>query len=163
MSVPACLLGLLDKAKAYRLLQENHPQAVEDVDYINYGEKPPVMDFEDYEIRIQEAFRFDAEDTLIFRLNLHNKSDADIYYQPESFAVRVGERLYHSSISDASGIMPAQSESPAYFAITGTPTGGRNDISLKNEFTVLLTRIDDGADARADDSRGPEETSGFSK
>ncbi len=27
---------------------------------------------------------------------------------------------------------------PAYFAVTGTPNGGRNDISLKNDFIVIL-------------------------
>jgi hypothetical protein len=54
----------------------------------------------------------------------------------------VGERLYSQSISDASGVMPPESDSPAYFAVTGTPDGGRNDISIKNEFTVLLARLD---------------------
>jgi hypothetical protein len=38
--------------------------------------------------------------------------------------------------------MPPKSDSPAYFAVTGTPDGGRNDISIKNEFTVLLARLD---------------------
>jgi len=56
--------------------------------------------------------------------------------------LRVGERLYSQSISDASGVMPPKSDSPAYFAITGTPSGGRNDISTKNDFIVLLQTLD---------------------
>jgi hypothetical protein len=31
---------------------------------------------------------------------------------------------------------------PAYFAVTGTPNGGRNELSTKNEFTVLLARVE---------------------
>jgi hypothetical protein len=32
-------------------------------------------------------------------------------------------------------------------AVTGTPEGGRNDLSLKNEFTILLDRLDPPAEA----------------
>ena len=34
--------------------------------------------------------------------------------------------------------MPPHAEAPAYFAVTGTPDGGRNDISIKNDFYVIL-------------------------
>ena len=33
---PGTLVGLLDKAKAYRVLKENHPEAVEQIDYASY-------------------------------------------------------------------------------------------------------------------------------
>jgi hypothetical protein len=137
---PGTLVGLLDKAKAYRVLKNDHPEAVEQVDYASYEAQPRVIDYNDFEIRLEEAFRFDPQDTLVFRLVLHNKTDKEIAYKPEGFSLRVGERLYFQSISDASGVMPPSSETPAYFAVTGTPNGGRNDISIKNEFTVLLTR-----------------------
>jgi hypothetical protein len=57
----------------------------------------------------------------------------------------VGDRTYPQSISDASGTIPPMGEAPAYFAVTGTPNGGRNDLSLKNDFTVLLDRIETNA------------------
>ena len=139
---PAVLVGLLDKAKAYPLLKQHHPDSVAHVDYVNYSEKPRIMDYGEFEVRIEEVFRFDPQDTLVFRLSLRNKTNSEILYKPQQFAVRVGERVYFQSISDASGIMPPNADSPAYFAITGTPTGGRNDISIKNDFVVLLTRLD---------------------
>ena len=138
---PGTLVGLLDKAKAYRVLKDNHPEAVEQIDYASYEAQPHFMDYKDFEIRLEEAFRFDPQDTLIFRVVLHNKTDKEILYKPEGFSLRVGERLYFQSISDANGVMPPNSETPAYFAVTGTTDGGRNDISIKNEFTVLLTRV----------------------
>lgn len=139
---PGMLVGMLDKAKAYPLLKASYPEAVEQVDYVTYGDKPPVMDYNDFEIRLEEVFRFDPQDTLVFRVVLRNKTDKEILYSTQGFSLRVGERLYSQSISDASGVMPPKSDSPAYFAITGTPSGGRNDISVKNDFIVLLATLD---------------------
>ena len=138
---PTQLLALLDKAKAFPLLKKQHPDAVADAQARTFGDKPEVTDFDDYEIRIEEVFRFNPEDTLVFHITLRNKSDREIRYLPQSFCVRTGNRLYYQSISDAPGVLPANSASTVYFAITGTPDGGRNDLSLKNDFSVLVSRL----------------------
>lgn len=135
---PNRLLGLLDTAEAYPALREQHPEAVQGVEYASYTAESRVMDYRDYEIRLEEAFRFDAADTLIFRVTLRNKTDRELQYRADGFSVRAGERVYSQSISDANGVMPAKSDSLAYFAITGTPSGGRNDLSLKNDFIVRI-------------------------
>jgi hypothetical protein len=137
---PARLLALLDKAKAFQLLKKQHAEAVADAEARTFGDEPQVTDLNDYEIRVEEVFRFNAEDTLVFHVTLRNKSDNEIRYLPESFVVRVGNRLYYQSISDAPGVLPPCAASTVYFAVTGTPDGGRNELSLKNEFTVLVTR-----------------------
>ena len=62
-------------------------------------------------------------------------------YQPDSFALRAGNRLYPQSISDADGTVPPKGQSIVYFAVTGTPDGARNNLSLKNQFTVLVARL----------------------
>lgn len=159
---PGSLVGLLDKAKAYPVLKASHPEAVEQVDYVTYVAKPRVMDYNDFEVRLEEVFRFDPQDTLVFRIVLRNKTDKEIRYQPQGFSLRVGERLYSQSISDASGVMPPKSDTPAYFAITGTPTGGRNDVSTKNEFTVIVSTVD-AASAKAVQSVPREFRGGFAK
>jgi hypothetical protein len=138
---PLKLLALLDKAKAFPLLKVQQPESVADVDFTTYDGRPLVSDFDDYEIQIEEAFRFNAEDTLVFRITITNKTDAPLFYQPDSFALRAGNRLYSQSISDADGTVPPQGQSIVYFAVTGTPDGGRNNLSLRNAFTVLVTRI----------------------
>jgi hypothetical protein len=137
---PTRLLALLDKAKAFQLLKKQQPEAVADAAARTFGDGPQVTDFNDYEIRVEEVFRFNVEDTLVFHVTLRNKSDNEIRYLPESFVVRVGNRLYYQSISDAPGVLPPCAASTVYFAITGTPDGGRNELSLKNEFSVLVTR-----------------------
>ena len=138
---PTRLLALLDKAKAFPLPKKQQPEAVAGAEARTFGDKPQVTDFNDYEIHIEEVFRFNPEDTLVFHVTLRNKYAEEIRYLPESFRVRVGNRLYHQSISDAPGVLPPNASSTVYFAITGTPDGGRNELSLKNEFNVLVSRL----------------------
>ena len=138
---PLKLLALLDKAKAFPLLKAQQPESVADVGFTTYASKPLISDFNDYEIQIEETFRFNAEDTLVFRVGITNKVDAPLIYQPDSFSLRAGNRLYPQSISDADGTVPPKGGSIVYFAVTGTPDGGRNNLSLKNQFTVQVTRL----------------------
>jgi hypothetical protein len=138
---PLKLLALLDKAKAFPLLKVQQPESVADVDFTTHDGKPLVSDFDDYEIQIEETFRFNAEDTLVFRVGITNKNDTSLIYQPDSFALRAGNRLYPQSISDSDGQVPPNGRSIVYFAVTGTPDGGRNELSLKNNFTVLVKRL----------------------
>jgi len=135
---PSRLLALLDKAKAYPLLLAYHPDAVAQVEYRSYEKEQRIVDCKDYTIQIMEAFRFDPEDTLIFRGVLKNKTEKALRFAPNGFSLRVGERTYPQSISDASGVIPPNGDVPAYFAVTGTPNGGHNEISLKNDFFVIL-------------------------
>jgi len=138
---PLKLLSLLDKAKAFPLLKSQQPESVAGVGFTTYDGKPLVSDFDDYQIQVEEAFRFNAEDTLVFRVAITNESATPLIYQPDSFAIRAGNRLYPQSISDATGTVPPKGRSIVYFAVTGTPDGGRNNLSLKNQFTVLVTRL----------------------
>jgi hypothetical protein len=142
---PSRLLALLDKAKAYPLLRAYHPNTVARVEYVNFSKNSHVMDYKDYEVQLDELFRFNPEDTLVLRILLRNKTDQPIQYRPDGFSLRVGERTYPQSVSDAGGTIPPKGEVPAYFAVTGTPNGGRNDLSLKNDFTVLLDRTETSA------------------
>jgi hypothetical protein len=138
---PLKLLSLLDKARAFPLLKVQQPESVADVGFTTYDGQPLVSDFNDYAIQIEQAFRFNAEDTLVFRVAITNKSDTMLIYQPDSFALRAGDRLYPQSISDSDGHVPPHGRSLVYFAVTGTPDGGRNELSLKNQFIVLVQRL----------------------
>lgn len=138
---PTRLLGVLDKAKMFPVLKRQHPESVAQVDFTTYDGKPLVSDFNDHEIRIEEAYRFNPEDTLVFRASITNKADRSFRYRPNSFSLRAGNRFYHQSLSDASGLVPPSGNETVYFAVTGGPDGGRNELSLKNEFTVFVSRV----------------------
>jgi hypothetical protein len=72
---PSRLLALLDKAKAYPLLKAYHSETVAQVEYRNFEKEPRILDCTNYAVRIVEAFRFNPEDTLIFRVGVTNKTD----------------------------------------------------------------------------------------
>jgi len=133
--VPERLLELMDKAKAYPLLTASQPDALEGV----LHSAPGITNYyNNFVVRICDVWRFEEEDTLIFRLELENTSEQAIYYKPQDLAVRLGERIYTESFADASGLMPPKSVTPAFFAIAGNGQGGRNHLSTDNKWNVLV-------------------------
>src|SRR5439155_21129223 len=64
---PARLRSLLNKAKAFAMLKRHYPEVVADVDVVSYADHPLVTDFDDYEVRLEEAYHFNREDTLALR------------------------------------------------------------------------------------------------
>jgi hypothetical protein len=145
---PSRLLGLLDKAKAYPLLAEQYPEMVSQIEK---AEPFTQTLYEGFHVILTKVFRFDAEDALIFQVEFVNETDQPIYYIPQSLAVRVGSSVYWSALSDASGIMTPGGKDPktgkiipghsnGYFVICGTPNGGRNHLSVQNNFNVLVFR-----------------------
>ena len=136
----ARLLGLLDKAKAFPVLSEYHPEALKGVDFRDGSKQPSITDCGDYEVRVKEAFRFDLDDTLVFRLALQNKTFVPIEFAPERVRLKVGTQTLFPSVTQLGGSIPPNGSSDGYVAFTGTPDGERNDLSLKNEFTFVLER-----------------------
>jgi hypothetical protein len=145
--VPERLLSLMDKAKAYPLFEKDYPDAIAGVlhaapNTTNYYDK--------FKLLIRDVWRFEQEDTLVFRIELENSSDSTIYYKPQDLAVRLEDRIYTQSIADASGVMPPKSSTPAFFAVTGNGQGGRNNLAPDNKWNVLVVR--------AEGPRQPEES-----
>jgi hypothetical protein len=71
---PSRLLALLDKAKAYPLLKAYHSETVAQVEYRNFEKEPRILDCTNYAVKIEEVFRFNPEDTLVFRVGVTNKT-----------------------------------------------------------------------------------------
>ncbi|MFZ0435489.1 MAG: hypothetical protein WAL87_05910 [Chthoniobacterales bacterium] len=137
--VPERLLSLMDKAKAYPLLLNAEPDALAGVVHSSPG---ITNYYKDFSVRILDVWRFEEEDTLIFRLELVNETDQAVYYKPQDLAVRLDERIYTESLADASGVMPPKSVTPAFFSITGNGQGGRNHLAPDNKWNVLVVRAD---------------------
>ena len=159
---PNRLLGILDKAMACALLQQHQPDTVRDIEYRDCRATPLVSDCGDYEVRCTEAFRFPAQDTLVFQVTVSNKSDKPLQHTPEQLEVRVGEHVFTPSVADLASIIVPHGAATGYVAVTGNPTGGRNGLSLKNEFSFVLSRRDPAVEAVA---RGFDElqTGGLAK
>jgi len=145
---PNRLIDCLTKAKAYPILAKYYPDQLDDIVQVKSGR---IIDYPDFRVQITEVFRFDAEDTLVFHLLLENQTDREIPYKPAELSVRVEPQtpnlenpppIYDASAVDASGLMPPRSVTTAWFSITGTRDGGRNELDPgRNVFTVLVPRI----------------------
>ena len=136
---PPRLLGLLDKAKAFALLKAQQPDTVAGVEYRDLREQPLVSDCGDYEVRITEAFRFPDEDTLVFHVVIANRSEQPLEHTPERLELRVGDRVFHPALTDLVSAIAPKESTIGYVVVSGGPAG-RNDLSLKNDFTFVLAR-----------------------
>lgn len=136
---PETLVALLDRAKSHAALAHHDPAAVMTVERATPGS---VSHYRDFRVIVEEVFRFDAEDTLVLRLRFENEGAAPVYYLPQRLAARIGLNVYHASIADASGIVPSRAVTHAYFAITGNGTGGRANLSVKNAFVIVVSRVE---------------------
>ena len=56
--------------------------------------------------------------------------------------VRTGTRIFYQSITEATGTVAPFSSVPVYFAVTGSPDGSRNALSPKNDFMIMLQRVE---------------------
>ncbi len=145
---PNRLIDCLTRAKAWTVLSKYYP---DQLDGMTRVVSDRIMTYPDFRVQISETFRFEAQDTLVFHLLLENQTAHEIAYKAAELAVRLEPQaadfraappIYDASIVDASGLMPAKSVTTAWFAITGTRDGGRNELDpARNFFTVLVPRV----------------------
>jgi hypothetical protein len=144
---PTRLIDCLTRAKAFSLLRKYDPG---ELDGITHVSSDRVITYPGFRVQISDIFRFDDADTLVFHVLLENQTDHRLAYQRRELSVRVEPQtpdfhgappLYAASIVDATGVMPPGSVTSAWFAITGTRNGGRNNLDpARNIFTVLVPR-----------------------
>jgi hypothetical protein len=135
---PARLLGFLDKVKAFPTLKVSAPEVYQNMDV---AEPNTDSGTNGIEINLKRVIRDDALDSLGFEIQLANRTDKDFFYDPEGFGVRVGNDVYQQSVSDAGGLIPAGKAQTAFFIVTGSATGDRNDLAVTNKFEVVLRQI----------------------
>jgi hypothetical protein len=98
-------------------------------------------DYDDFTIHLVRVIRNNNIDALGFEVLITNKTAHTIYFDPESFGVRVGENVFNQVTSDISPTLPANQTMRAWFAIITSPDGTPNYLSVDNSFSVLLTQV----------------------
>ena len=142
---PARLLGFLDKVKAFPTLKVSAPEVYQSMDV---AEPNANSGANGIDINLKRVIRDDTLDSLGFEIQLGNKTDKDFFYDPEGFAVRVGNEVYQQSVSDAGGLVPSGKAQTAFFIVTGSATGARNDLAVTNKFKVVLRPIQGEGDPK---------------
>ena len=132
---PEILLDAVDKSKMYPLYAQQYPDVAAKIKYKSINR---LFRYKNYLVKLQTIYRFNSIDTLVFWIVLKNYTDKPITYDPQNISVRAGEQIYFTSFTDASGTIPPYGTSQAYFCITGRDSGGKNYLSVDNNYVVLI-------------------------
>ena len=97
------LYDILQDAKTYFVLKEQHPEMERTIQVAAPGK---VLEYPGYRIVIDQVFRFDADDTLVFRVIFINDTESPLYYKPGEIALRVGQNLYWPSFAQVPKVIP---------------------------------------------------------
>src|ERR1700730_13181602 len=135
---PARLLGFLDKVKAYPSLKVSAPEIFRNM---KIAEPNSESSLEGLRITLRRVIRDESLDSLGFEVELANQSAQDFRYDPESFAVRIGDEVYPEVLTDAGGLVAAGKTVPAFFVVAGTSTGDRNDLAVTNKSDIVVRQI----------------------
>ena len=135
-ATPTLVRDLIEKARLYPVLKKQYPDYYENVEIANSNQ---LFKYTGYSIMLENVYRFKSDDTNIFQITIKNNTDDTLVFDPHLIAVRLNSKMYYSSVTVASGKIPPHGESPVWFAITGTSSGGKNNMAADNNWKVLLT------------------------
>ena len=133
---PTVIRDIIEKAKLYPILKNEYPEYYENVEI---ARKEQLFKYTGYQVLLENVYRFELDDTVVFQTVFKNNTEKTLVYDPHLIAARLGSKMYYTSATIGSGQIPSHGETPVWFAITGNPTGGRNEMAADNDWTVLMT------------------------
>jgi len=137
--VPERLLSLLDKAKAYPLFQKNHPDALAGV---LHAAPSATNYYDNFRVITRDVWRFEEEDTLIFRIDLENTSDRTHLLQTPGPRDPARRPDLHAVPCRCVRREAAQVHDTGVFCDHRQRKRGRNNLAPDNRWNVLVVRVD---------------------
>ena len=95
---------------------------------------------------VTELHRFPSEDATFIKGTVINSTDEVQFIDPGSFEVRVGSRTYPVALVDCTETIPPKGSVPIHAILRGGVEGERTNLSLKNEFRLVLPAYDNETD-----------------
>ena len=135
IATPAQLASLIDKAKSYSALRTTSPQLFAGFQIAEPEKKNSIGN--GVEAIIHRVIRDASLDSVVFDVEINNRSSKDFLYDPEGFKVQVNDQVYPASTVDAPGIVKAQTNDTVFLAVTGT----RSDLTPENDFDLLAREV----------------------
>jgi hypothetical protein len=128
------LRGLLERAKH----EQRRAPAAGMASSLEHAEPRTLTAYRGFSATIESVTRFEAEDVLVFRVRLDNATDAPVRYDVAGLAVRLDREFFPAALADASGAIPPQGASLVYLIIAGAPGGGRANLPVQAEYSVIV-------------------------
>ena len=123
------LYDILQDAKTYFAIKEQHPEWERTIEVAAPGK---ILEYPGYRLVIDQVFRFDRDDTLVFRVVFINDTEAPLHYKPNEIGLRVGQNLYWPSFAQVPRTIPPRGParltwdvSPDVESLEITNPGGR--------------------------------------
>lgn len=130
------LVGILGKARQRKFLQNVNPAL-----YTGWQERNQLelnTSKDSITCTIYEIQRSPEKDVLVFRCWLNNNGTTAYEFDPVDVRVRVDERAYPAQLVDCSGIVRPSEKIAMDVVLQGGPGGGREHISIDNDFRIDL-------------------------
>lgn len=125
---PQRLRALLDHAKLHGLRAAQIPAVAET---FTRAAPQTVTRYRDFEVTLEEVFRHEADNALVFHVRLENRSGRAVAYDADGLGVRVGREAWTAAAADASGAIPPRATTQAYFVVTA-------ELAATAPFTVTV-------------------------
>lgn len=97
------LYQIVQEAKTYFVIQEQHPELQRPIEVTKPG---TIIPLRECTVVLDQIFRFDRDDTLVFRVVFLNDQPTPLTYSPGEIALRAGKNLYWPSFAQLSGNIP---------------------------------------------------------
>lgn len=130
------LVGILGKARNRKALQPLNPAL-----YSGWEERNGIdltSTVKNRTCSIYEIQRWPAKDALVFRCWITNIGDRPYEFEPNGVKVRIGERTYPVQLADSSGLVEPNQKAPLDVILQGNIQGGREHLSLHQDFRIEL-------------------------
>ena len=138
----AVLKGLMDKAKSFEMLKKKYPGAVSQV---TVCDNKCISNYKNYTATVLKSWRFNNYNSLVFLVELKNKTSKTLLYNPDKCSFAVEEEYLYPVAFEATGIIPANSTALAFFVISNTPDGRKNKFAADNHWEVTIKAIKEEA------------------
>ena len=119
------LYEITQDAKTYFTVAQQYPEFDRAIEVTTPGK---IIEYPGYRLVIDQVFRFDRDDTLVFRVAFLNDTASPRYYKPAEIGLRIGRNIYWPSFAQVSGSMAPRV--PARIAWDVSPDVG--SIIVKN-------------------------------
>lgn len=130
------LLGVLSKAKNRKALQPLNPSLF--TGWIERNGLDMTVTDDGLSATIYEIQRQPAKDATVFRCWITNNGTEPYEFEPNGVKIRVGERSYNAQLVDCSGLAQPGQKIPMDVVLQGGPGGGREGLSINQDFRVEL-------------------------
>jgi len=131
----ASLIQSIRKARSRAVWEQTYPEWYESA---KRRQVKMVTETTELDATITEIHQFPVDDTLVFLGQISNKTEGDLWLQPQALHVRVGERLYPAQMVDFTGEIEKNGKATFAMVLRGNTTGSREHLSINNEFRIVM-------------------------